>query len=155
MTYSNAEIRKDAKRYAKAKMDYGDGAGIRRRHINAELEKKLQNESYRQAFEAELGRINMDQIIDGINAKHAVKGVQVNGKKVFKNLMRAGALAGTAYAFYSSNKEGIDRFANGVKVSIKNKINKRKYKEQIRPATMTDKEKAEAYLRSVGIKVVK
>lgn len=155
MKYSKAEIKKDAKRFAKAKMDYGEGAGIKRRHVNAELEKKLQNESYRQAFEAELGKLNMDRIVDGVNAKHAVKGVQINGKKVLKTVTGIGSAAAAGYAFYSNNKDGIDRLANSIKVGIQNKINKKKYKKQIKPATMTDAEKAAAYLESVGIRVVK
>lgn len=143
--------KKDARRYAKAKMDYGKGAGIKRRHINAELEKKLQDVSYREAFEAELDRLDMDRVVKGIKAEHGARAVQVEGKKVFKNVVRAGTLAAGAYTFYVNNKEGIDRIVNGVKVRIANKINKRKYKNSTKIISMTDAEKAAAYLKSVGI----
>lgn len=155
MGYSKSEVKKDAKRFAKAKMDYGKGAGIKRRHVNAELEKKLQDASYRKAFEAELEKVNMDRVVQGVKTRHAVEGVHVNGKRVFKNVVKAGTIAAAGYTFYTNNKEGIDRIARGIKVKVQNAVNKRKYKEQIKPASMTDAEKAAAYLESVGIKVVK
>lgn len=146
------EAKKDAKRWAEAKMNYGTGAGIKRRHLKAELDKKLQNDAYRAAFEDELERVNYDRIIRDVNIRNKTKNAAVNGKKVFKNVVKAGTLAAGAYAFYSSNREGIDRIANGVKVKIKNAINKRKYKKHTKVVSMSDAEKAAAYLESVGIK---
>ena len=146
------EAKKDAKRWAKAKINYGTGAGIKRRHLKAELDKKLQNDAYRAAFEDELERVNYDRIIRDVNIKNKTKSAAVNGKKVFKNVVKAGTLAAGAYTFYSNNKDSIDRVVNNVRVKFKNAINKRKYKKETKVVNMSDAEKAAAYLESVGIK---
>lgn len=149
--YSNREIRKDAKRYAKAKMNYGKGAGIERRHINAELEKKMHDESYKQAFDAELEKLDMESIVRDVKIRKGSQSVAINGKKVLKTVAGAGALAASGYTFYVNNKEPIDRVLNGIKVKVKNVFNKRKYKKQIEPASKDDIEKANAYLKSIGV----
>lgn len=145
------QIKKDAKRYAKAKMNYGDGAGIARRHLNAELEKKLADPAYAAAFEAELAKIDMEGVVREIKTKNNAKAVAGGFKKGIKTVAKVGTVAAGAYTFYAANQEGIDRIVNGVKVKVSNAINRHKYKKQIKPVSMTDAQKAEAYLKSVGI----
>lgn len=62
----SGEARKDAREFARAKMYYGEGAGIRRRLIEAKVDSKSHsNPNYARAFRAELDRQDM--------ADHAVK----------------------------------------------------------------------------------
>lgn len=145
------EAKKDAMRYAKAKMNYGDGAGIARRHLNAELEKKLADPAYAAAFEEELGRINMEHVVRDIKTKNNAKAVVGGVKKSVKTVVKVGTAAAGAYAFYAANKEGIDRIVNGVKVKVSNVVNKHRYKEDTKIVKMSDAKKAEEYLKSVGI----
>lgn len=145
------QIKKDAKRYAKAKMNYGDGAGIARRHLNAELEKKLADPAYAAAFEAELAKIDMEGVVREIKTKNNAKAVAGGFKKGIKIVAKVGTVAAGAYTFYAANQEGIDRIVNGVKVKVSNAINRHKYKKQIKVVSMTDAQKAEEYLKSVGI----
>ena len=149
--YSKKEAKRDAKRYAKAKMDYGDGAGVRRRHLSAELNKKWQDESYRESFEAELEKLDMDRIVRNLKTQHAARDARNKGKRVFRTVTGLSTAAMAGYTFYSNNKDGIDRMFNTIKVSIQNKINRRKYKNSTKIVSMTDAEKAAAYLKSVGI----
>lgn len=51
--------KKDAKRYAKAKMFYGEGAGTKRKLLKAELErKKKRMPGYKEALEDELNKVD-------------------------------------------------------------------------------------------------
>lgn len=60
------EARRDAKEYARAQMFYGEGAGVRRKLIQATVEgKAVRNPAYSKAFHAELARQDM--------AEHAAK----------------------------------------------------------------------------------
>lgn len=145
------EAKKDAKRYAKAKMNYGDGAGIARRHINAELEKKFDDAKYQAAFEEELAKLDMEQIVREIKTKNNAKDLAGGLKKSIKTVAKVGTVAAGAYTFYAANQEGIDRIVSGVKIRVQNAINKRKYKKETKIVRMTDAQKAEAYLRSVGM----
>lgn len=145
------EAKKDALRYAKAKMNYGDGAGIARRHINAELEKKFDDARYAAMFEEELSKIDMEQIVREVKTKNNAKDFAVGAKKTFKTLAKVGTVAAAGYAFYDNNREGINRIVIGVKIRAQNAINKWKYRKHTKIATMSDAQKAEAYLKSVGI----
>lgn len=60
------KARRDAREYARAQMYYGDGAGIRRKHISATVESRAKlSPTYAQVFHAELARQDM--------AEHAAK----------------------------------------------------------------------------------
>ena len=146
-----SEAKKDAKRYAKAKMNYGTGAGIDRRHIKAELDKKMQNQTYKQAFDAEMDKIDYEKIVRDIKVKNKAKNSALNVKRGVKNLAKAGTLAATGFTVYSAHKEEIDGIVNNVKIAVKNRINRIKYKKHTKIVNMSDAKKAEAYLKSVGI----
>ena len=57
--------KKDAKEFARAKMFYGEGAGNRRKLINATVKQRSKDPAYKREFEAQLKRQDM--------AKHAAK----------------------------------------------------------------------------------
>ena len=145
------QAKKDARRYAKAKMNYGEGAGIARRHINAELEKKFDDARYAEAFEEALAELDMSEIVHEIKAKNSARDLAGGLKKTFKTVAKVGTVAAGAYGFYAANQEGIDRIVNGVKIKVQNAINKHKYKKETKIVKMSDAAKAEAYLKSVGI----
>lgn len=146
-----SEAKRDAKRYAKAKMNYGTGAGIERRHIKAELDKKLQNGTYKRAFDAELDKINYEKIVREIKVKNKTKDGISGVKKTVKGLAKVGTLAAAGYTFYATNKDGIDRLGRSVKNLVTSKINRWKYRKQTKIVKMSDAAKAEAYLKSVGV----
>lgn len=145
------EAKKWAERYMKAKMDYGEGAGIKRRHINAELDKKLADPEFAEAFGRELMYVDTERIVRETKAKNRRKAFVQGGKKAIKTAARAGAVAAGGYAFYTNNRESIDRFVGNAKIRIENAINRHKYKKETeKVVNMMDVEKANAYLKSIG-----
>lgn len=65
---------KDAKKYVKAKMGYGDGAGTRRKLLKAELSNKMEDPTYKKAF---------DSYVD--NADYAKAGKKAKSERRFKD----------------------------------------------------------------------
>ena len=53
------DARKDAKEYATAKMYYGEGAGTRRKRINAIVNQRSKDEAYKKAYDYYLGQQDM------------------------------------------------------------------------------------------------
>ena len=105
------KAKKDAKRFADAKMYYGKGAGTRRKLLNAELNKKKKDiPGYEQAFNDQLKNVNYAK-----SAKKATKERKVRDT-AHKTRMAAkqftgitGSLAvGAASLYYSRNKQQVD-----------------------------------------------
>lgn len=48
---TNREAKRDAKEYTQAKMFYGNGAGNRRKLINATVNSKSKDQAYKKAFD--------------------------------------------------------------------------------------------------------
>ena len=104
---------KDAKRYADAKMFYGETAGTKRKLLNAELNKKKSKvPGYEEAFNKALENVDYAKSAKKavvkrttIDTTHKVK---VTAKKI---LGITGPIAATAAAvLYSKNKEKVDSF---------------------------------------------
>lgn len=73
---TNRDARKDAKEFARAKMFYGEGAGTRRKLINATVDAKTKrDDSYKKAFDHHLANQDM--------SKHASK---ARGERKRKNV---------------------------------------------------------------------
>ena len=53
------EAKRDAGKAAKAKMYYGEGAGVRRRQINATVEQRSKDPSYKKAYDYYAGKQDM------------------------------------------------------------------------------------------------
>jgi len=71
------EAARDARRYMEAKMNYGKGAGTQRKLLKAELERKMENDIYREAFDDALVHVDQADIARRIKAKKNVeKGVK-------------------------------------------------------------------------------
>jgi hypothetical protein len=109
---------KDAKEFARAKMYYGEGAGIRRRQINAQVKQRSNDPAYKQAFDKSLADQDMAKAgakargqrkrTDTVNnTKKTVKGVHhiLNGNSQYANVTAALLVGGAVYA----HKKGIDK----------------------------------------------
>lgn len=152
------EATKDAKKYAEAKMSYGEGAGIKRRHVNAEIEKKMENESYKRAFEKALDDINYEKIVKDIKAKNEAKAFSKGVRKGIKKTLAVCGSAVGAFSLYLNNKKEVDEFVNSIAERFKGKTKKGKdltmrKKEECLKELEEDKRKAEMWLRSQGIEV--
>lgn len=126
------EARKDALRYAKAEMDYGEGAGIKRRHLKAQLGDKFEDPAYKEAFEAALDKIDYDEIVRDVKVKKNSVKLVANAKKLIKT---AGVVTPTAcglYQIYKANKYEIDEFFKDIanKVNIKKRREDKKAREK-------------------------
>lgn len=66
---TNREAKRDAKKYTKAKMFYGEGAGIQRRHIYGSVRKKSKSPEYKKAFDYHVERTNLDKRAQQARAK--------------------------------------------------------------------------------------
>ena len=108
----------DAKEFARAKMYFGEGAGIRRRQINAKVTQRSKDPAYKEAFDKSLE--NQDMAKAGAKARgqrkrtDAVKGTKktakgihhiLNGNSQYANAAAAIIVGGAVYA----HKKGIDK----------------------------------------------
>lgn len=123
------EASKDAKETARAKMYYGEGAGVRRRLIKNSVQSKLKDPAYKEAYERHLADQNMAKRAsearskrkrtDATNAtKKTAKGVRhvLNGNNQYANMSAAAIVAGATYA----HKTGIDkRILNASKTFVR------------------------------------
>lgn len=96
-----AQARKDAKRYSEAQMNYGKGAGNRRKILDAELKEKLKDDIYKAAFEAALAGINKADVAKKIEQKKGLQRAVNNAKKGVRAARRANN-------FYNRNHTWID-----------------------------------------------
>jgi hypothetical protein len=109
---------KDATEFARAKMYYGEGAGIRRRQINAQVTQRSKDPAYKEAFDKSLA--DQDMAKAGAKArgqrkrtdtvkttKKTVKGIHhiLNGNSQYANVAAAVIVGGAMYA----HKTGIDK----------------------------------------------
>lgn len=53
------QVRKDAQETARSKMYYGEGAGVRRRNINAVVKQRSKDPTYKKAFDEEYAKQDM------------------------------------------------------------------------------------------------
>ena len=110
--------RKDAKEYTRAKMFYGEGAGTRRKLINATVKQRSKNPVYKEAFDTALSKQDMSKHVKKARVerktKDAVSTVKKTGKAIVNAVTghpeRLGATMTTAYATYRfAHKRGIDK----------------------------------------------
>lgn len=108
----------DAKEYAQAKMYFGEGAGIRRRQINAKVTQRSKDPAYKEAFEKSLDAQDMAKAgakargqrkrTDAVKGtKKTAKGIHhiLNGNSQYANAAAAILVGGAMYA----HKTGIDK----------------------------------------------
>jgi hypothetical protein len=109
---------KDAKEHAEAKMYFGEGAGVRRRLIKAQVEQRSKDPVYKAEFEKQLANQDMAKAgakargkrkrTDAVNnTKKTAKGIHhiLNGNSQYANAAAAILVGGALYA----HKTGIDK----------------------------------------------
>lgn len=107
---TNREARKDAKEYTAAKMFFGEGAGTRRKLINATVNaKSAKDPSYKKAFDIHVGNTDMSKRASQARGQRKRKDVRNTTAKTargVKNLaMGTGApVAMSAVAVYAAAK---------------------------------------------------
>lgn len=109
---------KDAKESARAKMYYGEGAGIRRRQINNTVKSRSSDPAYREAFERHLAKQDMAKASAKAHSKRRRTDVAKGTAKTSKGIINilngnAGAASATAVGVMAvaagAHKAGIDK----------------------------------------------
>lgn len=109
---------KDAKESARAKMYYGEGAGIRRRQINNTVKSRSKDAAYKEAFERNLERQDLAKASSKAHSKRkrtdVVKGAAKTSRGVINILNgNAGAAGATAVGLVGvaagAHKLGVDK----------------------------------------------
>lgn len=95
------EARKDAKRYLEAQMNYGKGAGTKRKLLNAELSKKMNDIRYKQAFDQALAQIDQSKVVEKVKRKKTIQHAADTARKGYYAARRA-------ENFYSRNRSWIN-----------------------------------------------
>lgn len=88
MKWTGAEVARDARRFAEAQLNYGKGSRINRRNLNIELERKMRDPMYREAFENELQNLDDHDIYIKLKAKKTLQSAYRKGKKVYRTANR-------------------------------------------------------------------
>lgn len=110
--------KKDAKEYARAKMFYGEGAGTRRKLINATVKQRSKNPVYKEAFDDALSKQDMSEHVKKArverNTKDAVNKTKKTGKGIVNIITghpeRLGATMAVGYAGYRfAHRAGVDK----------------------------------------------
>lgn len=111
--------KKDAKEYARAKMFYGEGAGTRRKHINATVNQRSKDPEYKKAFDEALSKQDMSKHAAKAKRERKVrdagKATAKTGRGVVNALTghpeRLGAGMLAAYTGYQvAHRTGFDKF---------------------------------------------
>lgn len=90
--------RMDARDYAYAKMNYGKGAGNRRKLIQARVDSRMSNPEYREAFKAALSEIDYEPVVKKVKTR---KDIQA-GVDAAKKTARLGR---RLYSIYDRNRD--------------------------------------------------
>lgn len=113
---SNREIKKtlkmakkDAKRYANAKMYYGEGAGTRRKLLKAELDKKQKDPVYKEAFDRYVENADYARSAQRAKVERKTRDTAAKAKRITKNYVMPAAMV-AASAYYATHKQQVDTF---------------------------------------------
>lgn len=96
------QARKDAYRTKMAKMDYGEGAGNRRKMIQAEVTNRLGNQVYRKAYNEAMAE-DHPEIVNKIKTKKTIEGFldkAHKARRIFNRVVRLTNEARYLYARY-------------------------------------------------------
>lgn len=80
---------KDAEKYAEAQMNYGKGAGNQRKIIKAQVEERMKNDIYAEAFNQHLAQINSEEVVRKVKTKKNVEKAYSGAKKVYRSARKA------------------------------------------------------------------
>lgn len=134
------EARRDAREYARAQMYYGEGAGIRRRHISNTVQSKAdRSAAYNNAFLDELERQDMAEHAQKARRERQRRDTAESVTKNTKALVtgnyqnaQAGVLVVATVAYFA-HQTGLDKkvYEKGKKVyrDVRYRIKRRKLKD--------------------------
>ena len=129
----NREAKRDAKEYVRAKAYYGEGAGIRRRHINATVNQKSQNQAYKDAFDYQVSKQNQSKAVSAAIVKRHATDASKKTKRIAKKASKllAPVAVGAASLYYYRNKNKVDEYVMnlGVKAAKTVGDNFRRFKD--------------------------
>ena len=106
-------VKKDAKRYADAKMFYGKGAGTRRKLLKAELDKKKRTiPGYEKLFDNEIKNVDYAKSANKAKVERSYKDTTYRARVTIKQFLGVtGPLTVAAgSALYLANKDAVDNF---------------------------------------------
>lgn len=109
------QAKKDANEYARAKMYYGEGAGNRRKLINATVNERSKNKVYKQAFDENLAKQDMARHASKAKGERRRKDIKNSAGKTARGIyhltMQDGAkvAAGVAGAYTLAKATGLDK----------------------------------------------
>jgi hypothetical protein len=120
---------KDAKEAARAKMYYGEGAGVRRRLINNTVKSRMVDPKYKEAYERNLANQDMGKRASEARSKRArtdtVNGVRKTTRGIInaasgKMRYASAASIGIVTVAAAAHRAGVDRMAyNYAKTTVK------------------------------------
>ena len=102
------EAKEYAEKYLSAKMAYGEGSGTRRKLIKAELEKKFQDEKFKEEFDNQLALLDTEAYAKKAVSERNIADAKAKAKKVTKASMN---VAMNSAAFTASATNGLYIFS--------------------------------------------
>ena len=121
------KARKDAKEYARAKMFYGEGAGNRRKLINATVKERSKDLRYKEEFDRQLAKQDMSKHASAAKRERAVRSARKSTAKTARGLVNASlgnigkASAAAASIYMLGRVTGVnEKIAEYANIKIKN-----------------------------------
>ena len=130
------EATKDAEEYARAKMYYGEGAGTRRKLINATVKQKSKDPAYKKAFDDALSKQDMSVHAAKARAERKSNDAKAGVAKTARGLKNLAGFAGVGLGALAIG--GIVMAARNEKVQNFVKSTAYKVKAKMGRATLDD-----------------
>ena len=131
------KTRKQARKDAQSKMYYGEGAGVRRRNINAVVRQRSKDPTYKKAFDEEYSKQDMGKARRDAERQRKttdrVEPIKTGvGRGVKKTVRAVGAAitftattaAATATAYYISHPDEAKRMVNAIAKKASSTVNR-------------------------------
>lgn len=125
------EAAKDAKEYARAKMYYGDGAGTRRKLINATVKQRSSDQAYKKAFDEALSKQDMSVHAYKARAERKRADIKAGAGKTARGLKTLAGYSGISLgalaiggAVIAAKNTKVRAFASNVVYKVKIKLGK-------------------------------
>lgn len=130
---TRSEARRDAKKYVRAKMFYGETAGTERKLLNAKLKPKMKDPTYKQFFDEYVQNADTAEAARHARGKRAAKDAAKTGKRYTKKALKViGPIAAaSAGAYYAKNKSQIDAAVAYYVDAAKNELHRRRTARQV------------------------
>lgn len=129
--------KKDAKRYADAKMFYGQGAGTRRKLLKAELDKKMKDPEYKKFFDEEYSKLDLSKSVSKAKRERTARDAVGTVEAVLGSTVAVAAIS-----FYIANRQQINKTVQSFLSNAKTSYNNQKSRRQ-----------AVEFLKRAGIKI--